>query len=401
MTARSAFVALFFCILALGCRDEVENIVSSAEPDGGIIVEPNRVDRGLRDGEVPTDGALLDGGDAQTQSMDAEGIRIQQDGGTDALPGQDTAPPADAGPADTGPDAVPMTFPDHPLPPSECGRFGPREALHANPARVESYRHSGPGEWFDEPALFGCTPRSITWEDGEGDARRWQTFTFEYDGLRAVSSQWQFGEDMETTEMVRTLEVDQHGLVSRVRYDCGAEMESPQVELTYDERGRLTAYRRDSAAGCAALEVPLGTTIEYSYGSDDPLPSRVTIRVEAAELEMISDLEYTWADDRITRIDMRSAEGADQYRLFTYDDDGRISREEVWRTDEDKADRELSYQYDAEGRLVVKRDSATGQFRFQYDAVGELQGVEWPTGETLRARGHPETVSAIVGEGQR
>ena len=178
-------------------------------------------------------------------------------------------------------------------------------------------------------------------------------------------------------------------------------MESPQVELTYDEGGRLTAYRRDSAAGCAALEVPLGTTIEYSYGSDDPLPSRVTIRVEAAELEMISDLEYTWADDRITRIDMRSAEGADQYRLFTYDDDGRISREEVWRTDEDKADREISYQYDAEGRLVVKRDRAPGQFRFQYDGVGALQGVEWPTGETLRERGHPETVSATVGEGQR
>ncbi len=392
MTARSAFSARLICLLILlpGCRDDVDNIVSSTEPDGGIIITPDRTDRGVRDAGGAADEGTpnLDGGDAAPQRIDAEGMLIRQDGGVD--PVMDVGP---GDPRDQGvdpPEAGPMMFPDHPLPPSQCGRFGPREALHANPARVESYRHSGPGEWFNEPALYGCTPARLLWEEGEDEARLWQRFDFEYEGIRAQASQWEFGEGGESAALGRTLEINEHGLVTRAAYRCEDGVTETDVRLRYDAQGRLIEYTRDGEMSCAALNAPLGVTIEYIYDGDETLPARFVVRIDIANVEVAHELTYTWEEDRIVRVDIRAQGMDDKYRLFTYDADGRIEREEIWRPDRDKADREITYGYDESGRLRSKRDSETGQYRFQYDESGNLGGVQWPNGETLIERGHPE-----------
>jgi len=401
MTARSALAALFFLSLSstIGCRDDVNNIVSSVEPDGGIIIDPGRGDRGVRDGGGAADEGtrFTDGGDRDSTGLDAEGMLIRRDGG-----GEPTMDMGPAGGADVGvsePDVGVMMFPDHPLPPSQCGYFGPREALHANPARIESYRHSSPGEWFNEPALYGCTPPALAYDEGEGEARVWQRFEFEYDGIRAEFSRWRFGEGMEDAELTRTIDVNRHGLVTAARYGCEDGVNESQVRLEYDGRGRLVEYTQGGEMGCPALNTPLGVTVEYDYEGEVHLPSQFIVRVEAAGVEVINNLTYTWDDDRITRIDITTEGMEDRYRLFVYDADGRIEREEVWRPEQDKADREISYSYDDRGRLSGKRDSDLGHYRFHYTPLGDLSGVDWPNGDTLIARGHPERVSATTRAG--
>ncbi len=398
MTARSALAALssLMVVITTGCRDDVNNIVSSEEPDGGIIIDPGRGDRGLRDGGGTVDEGIrvADGGDGGSMGLDAEGMLIRRDRGID--PEVDTGPVdgADAGVIE--PDAGRMMFPDHPLPPSQCGYFGPREALHANPARIESYRHSSPGEWFNEPALYGCTPAELLWDEGEGEGRLWQRFDFEYEGIRAQSSRWRFGEGMRDAELTRAIEVNRHGLVTAVRYGCEDGVSEAEVRLEYDARGRLVEYTQDGEMGCPALNAPLGVTIEYHYEGEMHLPSQFIVRVEVAEVEVVNNLTYTRDDDRITRIDITAAGMEDRYRLFIYDENARIEREEGWRPEQDKADREISYTYDEQGRLLGKRDSDVGQYRFHYDDQGALIGVDWPNGDALMARGHPEWASATT-----
>ena len=126
------------------------------------------------------------------------------------------------------------------------------------------------------------------------------------------------------------------------------------------------------------------------------LPSQFIVRVEVAEVEVVNNLTYTRDDDRITRIDITAAGMEDRYRLFIYDENARIEREEGWRPEQDKADREISYTYDEQGRLLGKRDSDVGQYRFHYDDQGALIGVDWPNGDALMARGHPEWASATT-----
>ncbi len=229
-----------------------------------------------------------DASDAVAITRDAEGMLIRQDSGNPPVDDMGIDGAVDAGNAlDVGM----MIFPDHPLPPSQCGRFGPREALHANPARVESYRHSGPGEWFNEPALYGCTPASLRWEEGVDDARVWQRFDFEYEGLRAPTSRWQFGEAMGSAELIRTLAVDQHGLVTQVAYRCEDGVSEAVVELEYDRRGRLVEYTRNGEMDCPALNAPLGVTIEYAYEGEMQLPTQFIVRVEVAQVEIAHQLE--------------------------------------------------------------------------------------------------------------
>ena len=140
----------------------------------------------------------------------------------------------------------------------------------------------------------------------------------------------------------------------------------------------------------------LGGHFEYVYMGDARLPSRFVIRVEQVEIEIIRDLVYTREDGAITRIDTTDGGEPATFRLFTYDAAGRIEREERWRVGEDKADREISYAYDADGRLASRQDSLTGWYRFTYDAAGALAEVQLPNRGPLVQRGHPEHVTATV-----
>jgi len=168
------------------------------------------------------------------------------------------------------------------------------------------------------------------------------------------------------------------------------------VDFQYREDGKLVretsgketfAFEYDARDQLAAIEYPDGPRAEFVYDSDKRL-ARVVWGAATFELA------YAPGDRQ------RSVTTAALRTEFEFGAAGKPTRIAVSDPLRGALAFETTYQYDLEGRLLVKRDSAFGERRYAYDAEAELVGVadehgQWREMFGYDAAGNRNVVSGL------
>jgi RHS repeat-associated protein len=164
-------------------------------------------------------------------------------------------------------------------------------------------------------------------------------------------------------------------------YLVGCANEHGRVQLRFDADGRLVEEMQgdfvvrnsyDAVGNRVRRETSGGNAVAYRYD----LFGRVTsIAInDEPPIQIERDEEGQVRKETL---------GARLERFYTYDADGRVTRQGIKNKNSDWLF-DTQYQYDAAGNLTLRRDSAYGTDVYDYDPVGQLMQHTDPQGKLAR-----------------
>lgn len=414
----SAAMATLACDEDAGSTILVEDIDGSAvhpdDPEPEPEPRPEPDPDGLEDpetGDAGRDAEAAGGRDAAAPS--------EPDAALDAAPSPDAGfddpaepePEPDAAPPDNSAPGDPEVDPDNVIPDGQlldmpgCGLLDPGLALAVGPAAYMTYLHGSPAFRFDEPALAGCLPERL-WAGVPGGFR--QDITFAYRGERLLEWNWLLGTPDGGVAAPATVSYDGHGRVERATYRCPWGPGVEQHGFAYDRSGRLIQGRLERPARCRLDgDGALHRTTTWRYAEPgDALPASRTVEDVARGADGVdvqaaarATVEIEYAHDGVGRIVEVREFGADgrldEWRSLTWGGD-RVVRQVVRRRaanahrNAELVATSQAYAYDRVGRLIARRDEATGDILVIGYGANGLESVETTNPEALRTMGYPE-----------
>lgn len=334
------------------------------------------------------------------------------DAGSEDPPEPEPEPEPDEGVPDTPAPGDPEVDPEGAIPDGQlldmpgCGLLDPGLALAVGPAAYMTYLHGSPAFRFDEPALAGCLPERL-WAGVPGGFR--QDITFAYRRERLLEWNWLLGTPDGGVAAPATVSYDGHGRVERATYRCPWGPGLEQHGFAYDRSGRLIQSRLERPARCRLdADGALHRTTTWRYAEPgDVLPASRTVEdiapgADGADVQAAAraTVEIEYARDALGRIVEVREFGADgrldEWRTLTWGGERAVRQVVRRRAAGAPRNAELvvttqAYGYDRTGRLIARRDEATGDILvIGYGQNGVLESVETTNPEALRTMGYPE-----------